>query len=187
MKQEFSRLFYQDIYFEPVKEKNINLGWLSWMNNIKLIKYMSLEKKNFKYNDLKEYLTSHKSYAFLACYRKIDHAYIGNLRIYQLVPNVVSYGLIIDEKYHRLGYGTKFCKVALDLCFNWFDLDLVVAAASKNNPAPTAYKTKIGFHKVDSRFLARWGLEKIINTSIHDGFYMDKKTFYKISENIYKV
>lgn len=90
---------------------------------------MSLEKKNYKYEDLKNYLASHKSYAFLTCYRKIDHVYIGNLRIYQLVPNVVSYGLIIDEKYHRLGYGTKFCKLALDLSFNWLDSDLVVAAS----------------------------------------------------------
>lgn len=186
MKNEFPRLFYQDIYFEPVKEKNINLGWLSWMNNINLTKNLSSENKNYKYDDLKEYLASHKSYAFLACYRKIDHVYIGNLRIYQYAPKVVSYGLIIDEKYHRLGYGTKFCKVALDLCFNWFGVNLVVGAALKENLAPSAYKTKIGFNKVDNIFLSRWGLEKIINPSLQDAFYMDKKTFYKISEAIYK-
>jgi hypothetical protein len=34
---------------------------------------MSLEKKNYKYEDLKNYLASHKSYAFLTCYRKIDY------------------------------------------------------------------------------------------------------------------
>jgi len=187
MKQEFSRLFYEDVYFYPVKEKNINLGWLNWMNNTKLTRYLDAEKKNYKYEDLKNYLASHKSYFFLACYRKIDDVYLGNLRIYQYSPAVLSYGLLIGEKYHRLGYGTKFCKLALDLCFNWLGADLVVASAIKENVAPTSYKTKLGFHKIDDSLIVKWGLEKKINLSSHHAFYMDKKTFYKTLENIYKV
>lgn len=73
------------------------------------------------------------------------------------------------------------------MCFNWLGADLVVASAIKENVAPTSYKTKLGFHKIDDSLIVKWGLEKKINLSSHHAFYMDKKTFYKTLENIYKV
>lgn len=187
MNKKISRLDFEDIYFQPINEKNIDLGWLSWMNNPKMTRYIAAKKKKKYYRkDLKKYLASHKSYVFFACYRKKDKIYIGNLRIYQYSPNTVSYGLLIDEKYQRRGYGTKFCKVALDLIFNWFRLDLVVATNRKENIAPASYKKNLGFKIVDKNFIFRWKLGKKVDLSTHNSFYMDKKTYYKLASSIYK-
>ena len=158
MNKLIPKLVYDDIYFEPVNTKNINLGWLSWMNDPELTRYLNSETKHYTANDLKRYLDNNGAHAFLACYKKVDDTYIGNLRVYQLLPGIFSYGLIIDKKYHRKGYGTKFCKVAVNLVFKWLGGNLVVASSQKNNKAPTLYKIKVGFCPADSVFLSKWGL-----------------------------
>lgn len=176
MNKLIPKLVYDDIYFEPVNTKNINLGWLRWMNDPELTKYLDSESKHYTANDLKRYLDNNSAHSFLACYRKVDDTYIGNLRVYQLLPGIFSYGLLIDKKYHRKGYGTKFCKVAVNLVFNWLGGNLVVASSQKKNKAPTLYKIKVGFCPADSVFLSKWGLQSIFSLS-NPVFYMDKKIF----------
>jgi RimJ/RimL family protein N-acetyltransferase len=180
MKKLDFKMAFGDIYFLPVQNKNINLGWLSWMNNPRLTKFLDSDTKQYTNEDLKKYLDTDTSKAFLACYRLSDDMYLGNLRVYELSSGIFSYGILIGEKFQGLGYGTKLCKVAVHLAFNSFNGDLVVASSKIENQAPSAYKTKVGFCIADDIFVARWKLERHFKNFPRDPiFYMDKKIFSK--------
>jgi len=185
VKKSKEQLIYEDIYLLPVQDNNINTGWLSWMNNPKLTKYLDSGCNQYTANDLKKYLNTDESKAFLACYRLDDNVYIGNLRVYELSSGIFSYGILIGEKFQGLGYGTKLCKIALDLVFNSFNGDLVVASNKSENKAPHAYKTRIGFCIADSIFVLRWSLKKYFKNYPKDPIYfVDKKIFDKIQLKI---
>ena len=167
-------LDYYDLYFLPVKRENINAGWLDWMNNFQITKYLSAESKKYTVEDLERYLVSNESLAFLACHRKLDDAYLGNLRIYQLLPGILSFGRLIgDRRFHSLGYGTKLNNVALELCFTWFGANLVVVGHHKDNKASAVSKTKTGFSCANRRLLDEWGID------LENAVYIDKKGFLK--------
>ncbi len=185
MKEFDSTLLYKDIYFLPVQDKNIYLGWLSWMNNPKLTKYLDSDTKQYTAEDLKKYLNTDASKAFLACYRVSDDMYLGNLRVHELSSGIFSYGILIGEKFQGLGYGTKLCKVAVNLVFKRFNGDLVVASSKIENQAPSAYKTNIGFCIADTIFAAKWNLKKYFKNFPRDPiFYMDKLIFSKIKSKL---
>ena len=167
-------LNYDDLYFLPVKRENISAGWLEWMNNHQVTKYLSAESKKYTVEDLQRYLDSDDSLAFLACYRILDDAYLGNLRIYQVAPDILSFGRLIgDRRFHGLGYGTKLSKVALELCFTWFGANLVVVGNHKENKASAVSKINTGFSVASSSLLAEWGLD------LENAVYMDKESFLK--------
>jgi len=168
-------LIYDDVYFLPIKSENINAGWLEWMNNPHITKYLSAESKKYTVEDMQNYLDSDNSLAFLACYNRVDDVYLGNLRIYELSPGILSFGRLIgDKRFHGLGYGTKLNKVAIDLCFNWFGADLIVVANHEENKASAVSKIKAGFSIADNSLLAEWGLD------LSNAVYMDKEYFLKV-------
>jgi len=167
-------LNYDDLYFLPVTKENITAGWLEWMNDFEITKYLSAESKTYTFDDLQRYLDSDDSLAFLACYRKLDDVYLGNLRIYRLLPGILSFGRLIgDSRFHGLGYGTKLNKVALDLCFRWFRASLVVVGNHKDNKASAVSKMNAGFSIADSSLLAAWGL------NLENAVYMNREEFLK--------
>lgn len=168
-------LSYDDLYFLPVKKENINAGWLDWMNNDEITKYLTSESKRYTIKDLQEYLDSDDSLVFLACYRKLDNIYLGNLRIYKLKPGILSFGRLIgDESFHGLGYGTKLNKVAIDLCFKWFRAEWVVVGNHKANKASSVSKIKTGFAVADNRLLAKLGL------NLKNAVFMNKESYLKV-------
>jgi hypothetical protein len=168
-------LSYDDLYFLPVKKENINAGWLDWMNNHEITKYLASESKRYMVKDLQEYLDYEDSLVFLACYRKLDNIYLGNLRIYQLKPGILSFGRLIgDKSFHGLGYGTKLNKVAIDLCFKWFRAEWVVVGNHKANKASSVSKIKTGFAIADNHLLGKLGL------NIENAVYMNKESYLKV-------
>ena len=156
-----STLYYDDIYLLPVTTNNIHLGWLSWMNNTEITKYLSSDKKKYNEEDLKRYLENNESLAFLACYNMSDQVYFGNLRIYQLSPGILSFGRLIgDLKFKGLGYGTKMTKVALDLCFNRFNAEMILVGNREKNLASLSSKKKLGFMKAENHLIEELGYQK---------------------------
>lgn len=169
------KLSYDDLYFLPVKKENINAGWLDWMNNDEITKYLTAESKRYTAKDLQEYLVSNNSIVFLACYRKSDNIYLGNLRIYQLKPGILSFDRLIgDKSFHGLGYGTKLNKVAIDLCFQWFGAEWVVVGNHKANKASSISKIKTGFAIADDHLLAKLGL------NLENAVYMNKESYQEV-------
>ena len=179
MNKLIPKLIYDDVYFLPVKSENINAGWLEWMNNFQITQYIIAESKKYTVEDMQNYLDSDDFLVFLACYRRVDDFYLGNLRIYQLSPGILSFGRLIgDLRFHGLGYGTKLTKVAIDLCFNWFRTDLIVVGNHEEQKASAVSKIKAGFSIADSSLLAQWGLDLIYNKH-YNAYYMDKESFLK--------
>jgi RimJ/RimL family protein N-acetyltransferase len=172
MQKRGLRLTFDDLYFLPVESENIYSGWLEWMNNPEITRYLSAKSKAYTAQDLLLYLDADDSMAFLACYRDLDDAYLGNLRIYQVAPGVMSFGRLIGEtRFHGHGYGTKLNEVALELCFRWFDAKVVVVGNHKENKASFASKMKSGFTSADSAFLEKW------NLNIENAVYMERSTY----------
>ena len=111
MNKLISKLNYNDLYCLPAKSENINAGWLDWMNNFQITKYLLPESKKHTVEDLQRYLDSDDSLPFWACHRKLDDTCLGNLRFCWLMRGILPFGRLIS--YRRWRYGTKPYNVAL--------------------------------------------------------------------------
>lgn len=176
MKKLKTRLVYDEIYLLPIKRRHIKLGWLNWMNNHKLTNYLSAKKKNYKAADLQKYLEEDDSLTFLACYDSLNNIYFGNLRIYQIRPEILSFGRLIGNlNFQGKGYGTKMCNIALDLCFNNFKAELVVVSNDRKNKSSQISKIKAGFIPADERIRKKYN----INSQNTNAFYLTKDMYFK--------
>ena len=96
-----NKIFHKDIYCIPVTKLHIKQGWLEWINNPQMNKYLFSESKIYTEIDLLNYLNNTESEYFLACYSN-ENVYFGNLRIFKVAKGIASFGRLIgNQKFFR--------------------------------------------------------------------------------------
>ena len=99
------------IYFRSIDIQDIDNGWLDWINNPLLNKFL-VHKKPTTHSDLVEYLNKSKpplAYMFAVCLVDGDE-YIGNVKLGSIdwINRHASYGRLIGSNNSRgLGLGTE--------------------------------------------------------------------------------
>jgi len=104
------------IHLTPFTKSLISKNYLKWVNDKKITKYTSLNKKISK-DELKNYVidckNNHKINLFKIFYMK---KHVGNLRISKLFKSNATIGILIGEKkYHNKGIGFISIKKATNI------------------------------------------------------------------------
>jgi len=181
MRKNIPKILYDDLFFYPVTSQNIKLGWLDWMNDKRVVEFLSAESKSYSERDLKEYLEHHDSLVFLGCYCAATNIYFGNLRIYKISSQLLSFGRLIgNPSFRGCGYGKKLTEVAIDLCFNWFGGDRILVGNNKKNIASALSKVRAGFSKASTPQMIEWGFEP---KAEEEYFYLDRDKFVQAGIN----
>jgi RimJ/RimL family protein N-acetyltransferase len=176
---DIPKIYFQDIFCKPVTEENIDLGWLEWSKNTKVTSNLAGDVDTNTREDLKKYLNTLKTsqeetILFLACYTS-QKEYFGNLRIYKIGNNAISFGRLIgNSKLHGLGLGTKMSLLALSLAFDYLNTDLVVVGNKKDNIASAKSKIKSGFLKAEKKLLDKEGISGLKDEEF---YYLTKEKY----------
>tara|TARA_B100000242_G_C42843502_1_gene391728 strand:- start:39 stop:569 length:531 start_codon:yes stop_codon:yes gene_type:complete len=140
---------FNNIYCKPVSYSHVAEGWLSWMNDPITTKHIKGRNRNYKKQDLYNYLNKTKSLYFLACY-SLTNEYFGNLRIYKFSSQTASFGRLIGKpEYRGRGYGKIMNKLATSLIFEYCNFDAIIVGNQKENYASATSKLETGFSKID--------------------------------------
>jgi|MGYP006418557151 [ribosomal protein S5]-alanine N-acetyltransferase len=125
------------IYFRPITKEDIEGGWLDWINDRELNKYLVHKKPTIK-EDLEKYLEESRppsAYMFAICLRK-DNKYIGNVRLSSIdwVNRRASYGRLIGNKnLQGMGIGTEVLILLAYYAFYHLNLNRIqTGVVSKN-------------------------------------------------------
>ena len=171
------------LFAKPLVENNIDKGWLEWVNDYKVTKYLTIKppvlkddlikkiKKNNQDNDL-----------LLGVYKIINSEYIGNLRIYNIneVDKTGMYGRIIGKLENRnKGYGTEILNIICCIMFEYLKLDYAYTRINKHNAGSKKSNLKIGKLIYPSDFF--WENK----SPIYDyevGFVIEKKEWKNYSQ-----
>ena len=125
------------LYTKPLTEENIDKGWLDWVNDKSVTKYLSINPPISKL-DLIKYLKDNEVHndLLLAVYSLSTSEYIGNLRIYNInnVNKTLMYGRLIGNKNNRnKGYGTEILNIICYIAFEHYKLEFAYTRINKNN------------------------------------------------------
>lgn len=165
----------ENIYCTPISSEHISLGWLDWINDQETTKHLATNSSiTTSKVDLEKYLKETKSIFFLACYTK-EGVYFGNLRIYRIGKNSISFGRLIGLKELRgKGLGTKLASLALRICFEKTDTKFVIVGNSLENKASAESKLKSGFSLATNSFLSQ---EQIALDPSVEFYYITREQF----------
>jgi RimJ/RimL family protein N-acetyltransferase len=160
LKKYYLNLKYGNIYLKPVDIDCIDNGWLNWVNDPELNKYLNHKKKLTRV-DLINYLN--QNHLFFACYIKETKEYFGNIRIYYLSEklNIVSLGRLIgNKKYLNQGYGKQLMKIGIDISFNLLKCSKLIVGNHKDNISSKKSKENFNFLKLNNEQITLYNLDK---------------------------
>ena len=135
------------VYFRNLSITDIDNGWLKWINNKNVVKYMPYVKSSKK-KDLINYLKNNKlphSKIFAVCL--LNNQYIGNARISSIDKKngTAIYGSLIgEESYHGKGIGTEVWYLLSVYAFEYLKLRKIYSGVLANNIASAKSMLKIG-------------------------------------------
>lgn len=179
------------LYTKLLTEENIDKGWLDWVNDESVTKYLSVKPPISKL-DLIQYLNDNKVNGdlLLAIYKDLGSEYIGNLRIYNInkVDKTLMYGRIIGNENNRnKGYGTEILNIICFIAFEHYGLDFAYTRINKNNIGSKKSNMKIGKLIYPSDIF--WDNKENLY-SYEVGFVISKKewqTFFKHNKTYHKL
>ena len=137
------------IYLRPIERTDIDKGWLDWINNHELNRYL---RGTFPVNrdSLEQYYEASQPLSvamFAMCLKENDH-YFGNARLsgIDLVNRTCEYGRLIGEaEYRSRGYGSEALILLLRYGFHHLGMNRIFSAAFADNKASLASNEKVGF------------------------------------------
>ena len=138
----------KQIYFRPVSIDDIDNGWLDWINDPTVNKFL-VHKKPTRHNDLVKYLDESQPpsvYMFAVCLVDNDQ-YVGNVRLSSIdwVNRHASYGRLIGNGNMRgRGIGTEVLILLLYYSFYLLNLNRVFSGVIANNIASIRSNEKAG-------------------------------------------
>jgi len=137
-----------NIYFRDIEYDDIDRGWLDWINDAELNKYLEYKKKTTK-KDLIDYLNISQPpdvYMFAVCLEK-NNKYIGNARLsaIDLKNSCASYGRLIGAKNLRgQGIGTEVLTLLAYYAFYNLNLHRIESGVISSNIASIRSNEKAG-------------------------------------------
>ena len=136
-KQDIIFIKGKKIYLRPIKENDINNGWLKWINDPEL-RYNLFGVFPVSEKDLKNYFSTQKlphSVMFAICENK-SKKYIGNIRLSKIdyINKRCTYGRLIGDKNFRgKGVGTEALVLALKYGFENLGLNKIYTLVTAEN------------------------------------------------------
>ena len=134
------------IYFRPITIDDIDNGWLEWINDSNLSKFLS-NQNEYTRKDLFEYVeNSDSSRMFAVCLLSNDQ-YIGNARLSSIdwENKRAAYGRLIGvTNLHGKGIGTEVLALLAYYAFNILKLNRIQTGVLSNNIASLKSNDKVG-------------------------------------------
>ena len=136
------------IYFRSIDIQDIDNGWLDWINNPLLNKFL-VHKKPTTHSDLVEYLNKSKpplAYMFAVCLVDGDE-YIGDVKLGSIdwINRHASYGRLIGSNNSRgLGLGTESLVLLAYYAFYVLNLNRIYSGVVDKNIASIRSNEKAG-------------------------------------------
>jgi len=179
-KQDIIFIKGKKIYLRPIKENDINNGWLKWINDPEL-RYNLFGVFPVSEKDLKNYFSTQKlphSVMFAICENK-SKKYIGNIRLSKIdyINKRCTYGRLIGDKNFRgKGVGTEALVLALKYGFENLGLNKIYTLVTAENLSSIKSNLKAGLKKE--------GLHK--KSIYKKGKFVDEVFFSILANDFYK-
>jgi len=138
-----------ELYLRNIQLSDIDNGWLNWINDRSLSKYLA-NAKSYTRDDLVEYMNSSilpSSILFAVC-RQLDGKYIGNARLSSIddVNKAAAYGRLIGDRNHQCNnVGTNVLIMLAYYAFCIMDLNRIYTGVVVDNIASVKSNIKAGF------------------------------------------
>lgn len=172
------------LYTKPVQELNIDQGWLTWLNDPEITKFLSISPPVSSLQ-LKKYIKDNRKNndIFLAVYKRDNSEYIGNLRIYNIneEDKTLMYGRMIgNSKNQNNGYGSEFLYIICYIAFEILNFDFAYTTIIKKNIRSKKSNLKIGkiVYPGDKLWIGSQNLSKS-----EIGFVIEKEKWKIFSES----
>lgn len=141
------------IYLRPLYLEDLKKGYLDWINNPEVNRYLMGGIFPTTQDKLKEYyekvMGSDKDVIFAIIVKKTDK-YIGNIKIGDIdwVNRNAHCGRLIGEKrYWGKGYGTEALKLVIDYAFNILNLNRICNRMVADNIGAVKSCEKVGMQR----------------------------------------
>ena len=158
------------IYLRPMRKRDINKKYLSWLNDAEVTKYMETRFRKPSFKDLENFykrLKNSKNNAMFTIVTRLKDEHIGNIKLGNIDGNhrYADLGIMIGEKKYRgKGYGQEACRLLLKYAFEVLNLNKVILGVYANHKQAIRGYQKVGF-KVEGR------IKKLLN---FEGKYADE-------------
>ena len=171
-----NRVPFGRVCYESVTCRHIDDGWLRWMNNPEVTKYLTGGELKYTRSDLVHYLNRNDHINFLACYDYLGN-YFGNLRLYEIADGCASFGRLIgDPALHGKGYGKELVNFATHLLFDFYEYSKILVGNSASNLSSKNSKISVGYTLADNRILDDFGITEDVNYE----YYIFSKSDYLV-------
>lgn len=139
------------LIFTPVTSKEIDLGWLNWINNPNSFKY--LETKKATKDELIDYLKRSKppKCYFFAARLKHNHEYIGNIRLSEInyKNKSCTYGRLLGATSQlNKGFGSEFLQAIQYFSFEELNLKIIYTGVKNENLPSIKSNLKAGMSEM---------------------------------------
>tara|TARA_Y100000389_G_C17461988_1_gene522466 strand:+ start:657 stop:2177 length:1521 start_codon:yes stop_codon:yes gene_type:complete len=146
------------IYLRPLLEKDCNIKYLNWLNNLNVNQFLETRWKKQSIKSIKEFVSqinSSKNNYIFGIISKETNEHIGNIKIGDInfFHKNAEIGYFIGEKKNwGKGFSTEAIKLASDLCFQKLKLKYVKALVYQDNIGSIKALKKNGF-SIDGKFI----------------------------------
>lgn len=145
------------IYLRPLDQADLKKGYLDWINDPRINRFLMAGTFPTSVIELKEYYEkvkrSRSDAMFAICVKK-DDRYIGNIKLGDIswIDRRANCGRMIgDRKYWGKGYGTEALQLVIDYAFNTLHLNRVYNTIIEDNIGAIRSCEKSGM-KMEGRF-----------------------------------
>jgi RimJ/RimL family protein N-acetyltransferase len=146
-------LIGENIYLRPLNPEDLKKGYLKWINNPEINRYLMVGTRPTSFPKLCEYyekiMKSDRDVMFAIVVKKTDK-HIGNIKIGDIdwINRHANCGRLIgDKRYWDKGYGTEALRLVIDYAFNTLNLNRVYTGALVDNVGAIKSCERVGMKK----------------------------------------
>jgi [ribosomal protein S5]-alanine N-acetyltransferase len=145
------------LYLRPLERNDLNLGYLSWLNDPEVTRYLETGVFPSTMEDLEKFysrVTSSAADVILAVVDRKTDRHIGNVKLGPInwVDRRALFGILIgDRKFWGKGFGEEATRLMVEYGFHRLNLNRIGLAVFEEHRAAVRCYEKVGF-KVEGRF-----------------------------------
>jgi RimJ/RimL family protein N-acetyltransferase len=145
------------VYLRPLERSDLNEGYLSWLNDPEITRYLETGTFPSTMRDLERFfenVTGSRAEVILAIIHKKSGVHIGNVKLGPInwVHRVASFGMLIgDRKFWGQGLGEECVRLTVEYGFNKLNLHRIDLGVFAEHESAVRCYEKAGF-KIEGRF-----------------------------------